>query len=525
MLVLKSTAFVVFLQSLFCLLIFFRYVNAATWFVDSAGTEPGDGLTWETPFLTIDEALDSAAENDEIWVKAGSYTLSSQILVEKKVSLLGGFNGTEAVETERDHESNIVIIDGGGTGRCLYIKEDAVVDGFTITNCVSATSFGGGIRVYLSSPVISNCIISNSRALKGGGIYNSTSSPTISNCSIFNNTGENNGGGIYNSPSSLPIIEDSLIYNNTALYGGGIRNYGSSPTIKNSLIYNNTALYGGALYNSFSSSPEIIHSTIYKNEADFGGGVYNTSASSPVITNTILWGNLNIDEEESEDDNVSNTKEVFNNDNDSTPLISYSIVEGNYTGTANIGEDPLFTDPNAFDLSLSEASPAIDAAACNSTVTTDILGGARPQGVECDIGAYEYASGSDQACDPLGIDIKVNGSDTPDAVTVNDSITISLALEAGCDENTEADWWLEEFISGEPYYFDLLSLSWVSSGDESDNTPVTFQGPLFSFPEFDFYVIDEPIEGAYEFYFAVDLTMDGEADESLYSDSVTIDVE
>jgi hypothetical protein len=81
--------------------------------------------------------------------------------------------------------------------------------------------------------------------------------------------------------------------------------------------------------------------------------------------------------------------------------ISYNNNGGNYQDTSGttilsnnlFGTDPLFVNPAAKDFRLQNGSPAINAGATLSAVSTDILGVARPQGGAYDIGAYEMGGG------------------------------------------------------------------------------------------------------------------------------------
>jgi hypothetical protein len=117
-----------------------------------------------------------------------------------------------------------------------------------------------------------------------------------------------------------------------------------------------------------------------------------------LVRNSIIWGNR-----------VNTTVSSFFNCG-STITVSYSIVEGGYSGTGNLADDPLFvSEPGAAsaptsagDYRLQATSPAIDAGD-NSVVsaTTDLAGRARRSDVSSvadtgsgsapivDMGAYE----------------------------------------------------------------------------------------------------------------------------------------
>ena len=71
--------------------------------------------------------------------------------------------------------------------------------------------------------------------------------------------------------------------------------------------------------------------------------MYN-AASSPVLTNAILWDNS--------PDQMHNAE--------SSPLVTFSDVQGGYPGAGNIDADPLFVNPSAGDYHLGAGSPCID---------------------------------------------------------------------------------------------------------------------------------------------------------------------
>jgi hypothetical protein len=64
--------------------------------------------------------------------------------------------------------------------------------------------------------------------------------------------------------------------------------------------------------------------------------------------------------------------------------------EDAYRDIANRQTDPLFVNPDAFELRLKAGSPAIDAGAAEHAPETDFDGKPRPQGAQIDIGAYEF---------------------------------------------------------------------------------------------------------------------------------------
>ncbi|NIM99336.1 MAG: DUF1565 domain-containing protein, partial [candidate division Zixibacteria bacterium] len=210
-----------FLLLLSCFLVLAVASNgwAAVWYVRTDGSDLNDGQSWNSAFATIQKAVTSAAASDQIWVSAGTYFPQSSIRVDKPVSIYGGFNGSEAGLEERDWITNVTTVDGNNGVSSFYVRADARIDGFTITNGYTYQYNGGG------------------------GILNFRASPTIANCVFDGNSAVNMGGAITNYFYSSPTIINSIFHGNTTeQYGGAIANFiGSSPTITNCTFYNNSA--------------------------------------------------------------------------------------------------------------------------------------------------------------------------------------------------------------------------------------------------------------------------------------------
>ena len=101
----------------------------------------------------------------------------------------------------------------------------------TIKNCEiknNTAAYGGGIsfKNNANQSSIIGCLIENNRASdEGGGVYCYNSSPIISECIISNNSasGSTGGGGFCCLENSSPILTDCEFMQNTSTnYGGGI---------------------------------------------------------------------------------------------------------------------------------------------------------------------------------------------------------------------------------------------------------------------------------------------------------------
>lgn len=371
-------------------------VSGKTIYVDANGT--GD-------YPTIQDAINDANDGDIIELQPGTYTSDGNRNIDFKGKAI-------TVRSANPHDPNVVVatvIDCQGDpnhyyrGFYFYHNEDgnSVLDGITITNGYSISN-GGGIFCENSHPTIRNCIITSNKITKdpcdpyppttyGAGISLVGSSPTIVDCKITANNALHNawGGGI-SCRSGTPTIRNCIISENSGFRGGGINcSFNTSPKIINCLIINNAANpfeYGGAIACK-DATPKITNCTISHNSAGRGGAI-DLISSTATITNCILWGDL-----PGEIDHTATGHAV----------VTYSDVEGGWTGEGNINLNPLFA--SVIDYHLVFGSPCIDTGTNSPSgglPATDLDGLARPFDGDfdgnsvADMGAYEFHYNPDE---------------------------------------------------------------------------------------------------------------------------------
>ncbi len=341
---------------------------ADDYYVATTGSDTtGDGSSGN-PWQTVAHALSWISTNDPgsvvdphtIYIAAGTYDSSIgesyPLTMQSYVSLSGDDEATTILDAENNEYhviycysannftiENLTITRGNANGP----SEDARGGGIycrgsspTLTNCTVSANFarfGGGIYYgYSSSPTLTNCTVSaNSADYFGGGIYSYVGSLTLTGCAVSGNTADLHGGGIYCYDSS-PTITDCTLSGNTASdFGGGIScGSSSNPELMNCLLVDNSANYGGGVHceEDNGNPPTLTNCTIADNsasESDGGGGIYCVSGSTVTVKNGILWG----DTANGASDEISGY---------GTVTVTYSDVEGGWTGTGNIDEDPLF---------------------------------------------------------------------------------------------------------------------------------------------------------------------------------------
>ncbi len=284
---------------------------AKTVYVKTTGLDTNDGLTWDTAKKTVAAGITASVSGDEIWVAAGTYL--ERITLKAGTGLYGGFAGNETVRTERNWTTNVTIIDGNKSGSVVTSPSTAtattVVDGFTIQN-----GSASGVYCTVSSPTISNNVITGNTGSYGGGISCTNSSVTIANNVISANTGTMGGGGIgckasYRSSTFKPLIKDNVITGNFSGQnagggiGGGIYVENCGPTITGNSIETNSSRHisgagsgiAGGIYCKSSIAVISNNRVAYNSTGGNGGGLYcegsSTAACSAVVTGNTFLGN------------------------------------------------------------------------------------------------------------------------------------------------------------------------------------------------------------------------------------------
>lgn len=296
---------------------------------------PGD-------YSTIQEGIDSSVDGDTILIQPGVYAENIN------------YNG-----------KNIVVGSLYMTTNDTYYISSTILDG---NQTASVVTFNTNEN---NSAKLIGVTVQNGSAENGGGILCGNScAPTLDHLYVINNTANQFGGGIYLDVGASAKIQYSLIANNQASglngNGGGIGGTGLflTPVIQNCTIVGNAAWESGSgIYilntNSASTNVQIINS-IVKNEKLLA-----------------TWTNRYED--------ISSQQNGSTQQNDDNFTISYSLVQGGWTGQVILDADPQFVDYNSNNYLLQASSPCINSGHPDPQYND-------PDGSTSDMGAFEFGA-------------------------------------------------------------------------------------------------------------------------------------
>ena len=358
--------------------------EATTRYAKVAATGTGDCLSWADA-CTLSDARAASNSGDQIWVKGGTYPPFN---LKQGVQIIGGFAGTETSASQSNPTANVTIVDGGGTKQCVKSANHSaatVLRGFSIRSGHDTDDHGGGgLMLSDSSALIVQCIFENNTAsyIAGAVMIRGNSSPQFVNC-IFRHNGA--------------TARDDAPHE-----GGAVFLDSASATFTNCLFHDNKAGRGGA-FATPGASAIFTNCTFANNQATWlRGGAVSDPSESLKLRNCILWGNTRV-----EGDPPAPTWDQIYGPGDG-PEVTYSDVQGGWSGTGNINADPLFNNPAGDDYKLQSTSPCKNAGNTNdlpadsadldwdtNTVEPtpkDLACGVRTEGTSVDMGSYETAT-------------------------------------------------------------------------------------------------------------------------------------
>ncbi len=277
-------------------------------YVDASNTGAVDGLSWNTAWPSLADALAFASMKcsnvSEVWVAGGTYKPDAGGATDSAASryatfnmrsglaVIGGFQGknrpgggeTSIAQRTLGAYPSILSGDIGVPGvdtdnsfnvvSATNTNSTAILDGFTVQRGYQDYD-GGGMYALDSSVTVRNCVFRNNRG--GGGAAftasGSASSPTLTGCTFLSNTAVGAGGSIGSREGASVTVEGSSISGCNATYGGAAFAYfGGGLTFRNCTLEDNTAQVNSGAVDCYSGSTLTMEGCIVRNNHALGGG-------------------------------------------------------------------------------------------------------------------------------------------------------------------------------------------------------------------------------------------------------------
>ena len=262
--------------------------EADTIYVDADNCPgPGSGTVGD-PYCSIQTAIDSAVDGDEIVVAPGTYF--------ETINFIG-----RAITLRSSDGAEVTTIDGTGFFHVVQCVSgegpDTVLDGFTITGGNANGEFpddsGGGMYNFTSAPVVTDCSFeANVAGYLGGGMYNENSSADVRNCRFISNEAFIGGGGFTDRSSSSAVSNCEFIGNVVISNGGGMFNFDSTTQVTNCTFIDNQTDFDGGGMDNILGEPVVIGCRFFGNSAGrFGGGIRGAASSDLTLINSVFSGN------------------------------------------------------------------------------------------------------------------------------------------------------------------------------------------------------------------------------------------
>jgi hypothetical protein len=376
-------------------------INGATFAANASGGAGSGGAIYDTDgsLLSLSDCLfaNNITSNSggAIDLSGSSATVSSTVFYSNNAA---GDAGAILVSDGSSLTVDNTLFTGNtaSSGGAIEVPDAAstlsVTDSQFTGNIANLQGLGGAVATFEMSPSFIGCAFTDNTANFGGAISaygGSPGDPTtlfLVDTTFTGNTANNIAGAINSAFDNVVSAINCVFTNNSAQYAAGTvflyladGDYEAAEGFIDCVFSDNDVNSDDASAIATSAaSPSIINCTFTGNTSNDGSTINGTNGSNLTITNSIVYGDIGSSE--------------ISGDGSGSTTVTYSDVEGGYSGAGNIDGNPDFVDAPS-NLGLSADSAALNdgsySAITATGVLTDVVGQPRTVDGTVDMGAYE----------------------------------------------------------------------------------------------------------------------------------------
>ncbi len=325
-----------------------------------SSSESVNGLSWANAVSlargrNLANFYNGQTTENQIWMKAGTYDLTSSFQINIQITIYGGFAGDETTLSERNWVTNQTILNQTGAAMVIWsnVEKDVLLDGLILQGGRPSTG-SNGCGAITNGTTLRNCIVRNNKCPGGSGalgitnVSGATKNVIIENCLIINNE----SGTL---PQALSIAVPNTEIRNTTIANNYNTTTATTAAITGSVAYK---VYNSIIVNNYNG-PNLARSFGTGATKELINNAWDFAASDGTLTNNILLT--------------------------SSPFVAATGFQGAANGT-----DKLLSTIESANFRLTSGSTCINAGNNTyATATSDLAGNNRIQNTTVDIGCYE----------------------------------------------------------------------------------------------------------------------------------------
>ncbi|BDD09917.1 hypothetical protein FUAX_23490 [Fulvitalea axinellae] len=258
------------------------FTTTSTIYVDVTAPAGGNGSSWEKALTSVNDAMEIAEENVDVWVAAKGVYFNRNIRLKKNIDLYGGFEGTESSLNERKPNLRTVL-DGthenpnvnNNNNQIMNMwaskREDkCVVDGFVLQNGTGQRA--GALFLGKGSPEFKNVVFQNNLGKWGSCVHMYHNDAKFIDCVFKDNISEMGAVHSGKSVTMNTIFQKCHFLRNEATIRGGALFIKGNIVVRSCIFEDNIGKNSAAAIFISGSGPRYEGNNVLKGNNVSGDG-------------------------------------------------------------------------------------------------------------------------------------------------------------------------------------------------------------------------------------------------------------